>query len=222
MTLNGGAGAGGGTVTIDGNLTTADGGALAVTSNDAAATQGLTINGNSGVTIAASGGNGIGVGYTGSGATSISNSATITSGTAGANTLENGIIVLSTGTGNVSVTNGGSISSSTDRAQADGIHAQIINPASSAAVTVTGNGAIWSAGDGIDIQTSGSGFAGVQYTGSINSSGGRGIAVSSQAGNAAITTGGGTVTTAAGDALSATSTNGNIDSFRDQIYRMIC
>jgi len=59
VTLNGGAGSGGGTITVDGNITTADGDAVVVNSTNAAADQALTLHSNVGATISATGGDAV-------------------------------------------------------------------------------------------------------------------------------------------------------------------
>src|SRR5204863_220906 len=73
------------------------------------------------------------------------------------NTMEWGILVQNSGLGAVTVTNNGAIGAAGDRTQNAGIEVQQFNAASTAAVSVSGTGAIFSDGDGIEVVNAGTG-----------------------------------------------------------------
>ncbi len=116
------------------------------------------------------------------GTVSITNNATIASPVAAPNTLQIGIAGVSLGTGAVTIVNNGAIGTTTDRTLTAGIIGQIANAASTAALSITGSGAIFSSGLGIFATNTGSGTTTVNYTGAINTTGANGVDVDATTG----------------------------------------
>jgi hypothetical protein len=137
------------------------------------------------------------------GTLTVVNNAAIGSPTGAPNTLDLGITATSAGTGAVSVTNNGAIGSATDRLVASGIQASITNAASAAPLSVTGTGAIFASGLGLDVDNAGTGTTTVNYTGAINTTGATGVDVDALTGATAVTLG---AVTAATNAVTVTST----------------
>ena len=141
------------------------------------------------------------------GTVSVTNNATIGSLTGALNTLEAGVIAGSNGTGAVTVINNGAIGSATDRVQTIGVGGVIANPASAAALTVSGTGAVFSAGEGVSALNAGTGTTTVNYSGAINTTAGEGIYAESTTGALSVTSG--AITAVGGNGIETYSTTGN-------------
>jgi hypothetical protein len=205
------AGTGAITVNATGSIAADAGDAIRVTSTNAAGgTIGITTT--AGETIAASGGDGIDVDTAGTGTVTVTNAASIISGTDGVGTLQDGINVSSTGSGGITINNTGAIGATGDQAQGAGITATMTDATSGGNISITGNGGIFSLGDGIDASTTGTGTIGVVYGGNITSDGLRAISAVGTTGAVTITTAGTITATADGSAgLYGTTTTGALN-----------
>ena len=138
---------------------------------------------------------------------SVTNNATIASLAGAPNTLDFGIAVEQFGTGSVAIANTGSIGTATDRTQSTGIFAAIYNGTSTAPLSVTGSGPIFSRGDGIFVSNRGSGTTTVNYTGAIDTTAGDGIQAIGTTGSLIVTSG--AITALGGNGILTTTTTGN-------------
>ena len=136
------------------------------------------------------------------GTVSVTNNAAVGSRTTALNTFVFGVVGQSAGIGAVTVVNNGAVGLATDRALQEGVYGRITNAVSTAPLSVSGSGAVFSAGTGVNAINLGLGTTTVNYTGAVNSTGALGINVSTAATTAATS-----VTTGAG-AVSATGVGG--------------
>ena len=123
-----------------------------------------------------------------------------------ANGLDIGVIGETIGIGAVSVANTGMIGSSTDRINNTGIYAGIGNAASTAALSLTGNGAVFSSGTAVVALNEGLGTTTVNYTGAVNTTGVTGVEVDVTSGETTVTLGAVTAATNSVDVDSTTGT----------------
>ena len=213
--INNGAAVGGAGLEISssgiGNLTAAVGGNVSTLGNDYAVR--LNQNGTDGnVVVSTATGTTLRGGFGGvagfvnnvasDGTVSVTNNAAVGSRTTALNTFVFGVVGQSIGIGAVSVVNNGAVGLATDRALQVGVYGRITNAASTAALSVSGSGAVFSAANGVEAINFGLGTTTVNYTGAVNSTGALGINVSTAATTAATS-----VTTGAG-AVSATGVGG--------------
>ena len=144
-------------------------------------------------------------------AQTLTNNSTVVSLT-GTGTLDFGVGIENAGTGASTVVNNGAIGSATDRTVTTGIFNVISNAGSTAALSTSGTGAIFTANTGIFSQnvatTSVLATNTVNYSGAINSTGTLGIDVISNAGTATVTTGVGTVTASGAGGIGISVSNG--------------
>ncbi|QIK96489.1 autotransporter outer membrane beta-barrel domain-containing protein [Sphingomonas sp. HDW15A] len=133
----------------------------------------------------------------------VTNNSTIASLTGALGTLDVGIFVNQFGLGSATIVNNGAVGSATDRVAVRGIEAFLSNAASAAPVSVTGTGAISSAGTGIFVFNNGTGTTTVNYTGAVDTTGTRGVDVLGATGATSVTLG---AVSAAGDAVVVNST----------------
>jgi hypothetical protein len=117
------------------------------------------------------------------GLVSVTNNAAVASPDGAANSLEFGIVSNTLGLGAVTVVNSGTIGSDGDRASDTGINAVIANSNSIADLSISGSGAIFSAGEGIFAENSGTGATTVDYSGTVVSTGSGVLASSSGGGD---------------------------------------
>ncbi len=193
--------AGGATTTISSGVPNA----AAIQVNRSLGTAGnVTITTTSDTTLRATF-SGINIDASGAGTMTVNNSATIGSMVGAPNTLQFGIRVVegASGTGAIAITNNGAIGTAADRTLTAGIQASIANPASMAGLAVSGSGAVFSAGDGIEVANSATGATTVNYTGAINTTGATGVDVDATTGATSVTLG---AVTAATNAVDVTST----------------
>ena len=140
------------------------------------------------------------------GTVSLTNNATIGSLVGAPGTIDSGLRALTSGLGSVTLVNTGAIGSATDRTVVGGIEARITNVASAAAVSVSGTGAIFTAGNGIEADNRGTGTLTVNYTGAIDA-GGTGLLANAASGATTLTTG---PIVAGGSGIVANATTGTI------------
>ena len=146
---------------------------------------------------------GINIDAAGTGTMTVNNAATMDS-VGAPNSLQFGIRVIDNGTGAVSITNSGSIGRATDRTSTIGVYGVLGNNLSTAALSISGPGAIFSAGTGISASNFGSGTTTINYTGPINTTGSTGVFVSASGGGAtSVITGAVTAATDAIDVFSS-------------------
>jgi hypothetical protein len=134
----------------------------------------------------------------------ITNNAAV--GSSGApGTLAFGVFSNQAGLGDSTVINNGAVGSVTDRTTSTGVGADISNAASTATLSITGTGAIFSGGPGVLAQNAGSGTTFVDYSGAIDSTS-TGVEIDSTGGGAVDVTVG-SVTTTGGTAVDINQTN---------------
>ena len=133
----------------------------------------------------------------------VTNNAAVASLVGAPGTLDYGVGISNDGIGATSVVNNGTVGSSTDRTVETAVFGAATNAASTAALSVTGTGALYSAGDGIEVFNAGSGTTTVNYTGPINTTGALGVDVDAAGGTTNVTLG---AVTAATDAVDVNST----------------
>ena len=139
-------------------------------------------------------------------AQTLTNNVTIASLTGLPGTLNFGAAITNSGLGATTLVNNGTVGSATDRTISVGVDASISNALSAAALSVTGSGAVFSAGNGLRAVNDGTGTTTVNYTGPVNTSGAGGVFTLALGGGAtSITT---AAVTAAADAIVANSTSG--------------
>ncbi len=127
-------------------------------------------------------------------AQTLNNNSTVASLTGAPGTLDFGIGIQNAGTGATTVFNSGTIGATTDRTVTEGIFNVISNGASTATLSTTGTGAIFTAGTGIINNNLGTGSNIVNYSGPIDSTGAFGIRALSATGPTTVITGAGAVT----------------------------
>jgi len=140
---------------------------------------------------------------TSSGNITLTNNGSVLSRTGLPNTLNWGVVGENAGSGSLTVINNGAVGTAADRAQITGIYASISNAGSTAPLSVTGSGAVFSAGTGIDVENNGTGTTTVNYTGAVNTTGATGVEVDATTGATNVTLG---AVTAATNAVDVSST----------------
>ena len=126
-------------------------------------------------------------GPTSTGNLSLTNNAAIRS--VAGDTLEAGLVVETEGLGDVNLVNNGMVGSADDRILDFGILAGNFNAASDGAVSISGTGNVFSADFGIVAFNAGTGSVGINYTGTVDSTGSVGVYAESTGGNIAAATG---------------------------------
>ena len=147
------------------------------------------------------------------GSITVTNNSTVGSLVATPNTLANGVYGTTAGTGAVAVTNNGAIGSATDRIQLVGVGSTINNAGSTANVSLTGTGAVFTGPStlgGLFANNTGSGTTTVTYSGAVNTTSGSGILANSTIGIDTVNANG-TITSVGGSAIRTTTTTGRTD-----------